>query len=238
MDLLDWGWMGDHLPALVDRTWQHLYLSAIALGLGFAISFVIGVIAYRWPRAYVPATVFAGVIFTIPSLAMYAGLVPITGLTIVTAEVPLVLYTLVILLRNVVAGFRAVPPDVLEAADGMGFRSWTRLVRVELPLAVPLIIAGLRVASVSTIGLTVISGTIGVAFGGLGFFIFEGISRVFATEIYFGAVPTILLALAADRLFVGVQALVTPWTRPAQPLSDSAASFTQVHVTDAGEQAA
>ena len=158
-----------------------------------------------------------------PQLAVFAALVPITGLSILTAEVPLVMYTLVILLRNVVAGFDATPPDVLEAADGMGFRRPLRLRQVELPLAVPLMVAGLRVASVSTIGLVTITGTISSAFGGLGFFIFEGYQRGFPTEIYVGAIPSIVLALAADILFVRIQRRITPWTHPPTPVTEAAA---------------
>jgi osmoprotectant transport system permease protein len=139
--------------------------------------------------------------------------VPIFSLSTLTAEVPLVLYTLVILLRNVVAGFDSVPADVREAADGMGFRRGARLARVELPLAVPLIVAGLRVASVSTIGLVTITGVLGQSLGGLGRFIFDGIQIGFPTEIYLGAVSTIVLSLLADRFFVWLQRVVTPWSR-------------------------
>jgi osmoprotectant transport system permease protein len=216
--MLDWGWIGSHLPQIAARTGQHIQLTAIALIAGFAISFAIGVAATRWRAIYVPAAIFAGVVFTIPSIALFAALVPITRLSILTAEVPLVLYTLVILLRNVVSGFDAVPNDVLEAADGMGFRRTTRLLRVELPLAVPLIIAGLRVASVSTIGLVTITAILGQTLGGLGFFIYEGMSRFFATEIYAGAIPTIALALVVDRLFVLLQRLATPWAQRVRPL--------------------
>jgi osmoprotectant transport system permease protein len=215
---MDWGWLGDHIPQLISRTGQHLYLTVIALAVGFAISFVIGVAVTRWRILYPPATVFAGAVFTIPSLALFAALVPITSISVLTAEVPLVLYTLVILLRNIVAGFDAVPADVREAADAMGFRRGTRLLRVELPLAVPLIIAGLRVASLSTIGLVTITAILGQTLGGLGFFIFEGMNRFFPTEIYAGAIPTILLALLADRFFVLVQRLVTPWAQRVRPL--------------------
>ena len=109
------------------------------------------------------------------------------------------------------AGLQAAPPEVREAADGMGFRAAGRLWSVELPLAVPLIIAGLRVAAVSTIGLVTITATLGDALGGLGFFIYEGMNRFFPTEILVGAIPTILLSLAADRAFVWLQARVTPW---------------------------
>lgn len=219
---MDWAWIAGHLPAIGERMAQHLYLAAIAVLVGFVISFTIGVAATRWRAIYLPAAIFAGIIFTIPSLAMFSALVPITRLTVLTAEIPLVLYTLVILLRNVVAGFDAVPADVREAADGMGFQRATRLVRVELPLAIPLIIAGLRVASVSTIGLVTITAVLGNSLGGLGFFIYEGMTRFFATEIYAGAIPTILLALAADRFFVLLQRLVTPWARPPRPLEGTA----------------
>ena len=220
--MFDWGWIVDHIPAIFYRTGQHLYLATIAIAVGFAISFGIGVLATRRRAIYPPAVAIAGIFYTIPSLAVFAALVPITGLSILTAEVPLVMYTLVILLRNVVAGFDATPPDVIEAADGMGFRRALRLRQVELPLAVPLMVAGLRVASVSTIGLVTITGTISSAFGGLGFFIFEGYQRGFPTEIYVGAVPSILLALAADMLFVRIQRRITPWTHPPTPVTEPA----------------
>jgi osmoprotectant transport system permease protein len=210
--MLDWAWIADHLDELAFRTAQHLYLAAIALAIGFAISFAIGVAATRWRAIYLPAAMFADVVFTIPSLALFSAFVLITGIGVVTAEIPLVLYTLVILLRNVVAGFDSVPPDVREAADGMGFRRGARLWQVELPLAVPLIVAGLRVASVSTIGLVTITGVLGQSLGGLGRFIFDGIQIGFPTEIYLGAVATIVLSLLADRFFVWVQSRVTPWT--------------------------
>ena len=221
--MFDWGWIVDHIAAILYRTGQHLYLAAIAIAVGFAISFGIGVLATRRRAIYPPAVAVAGIFYTIPSLAVFAALVPITGLSILTAEVPLVMYTLVILLRNVVAGFDATPPDVLEAADGMGFRRPLRLRQVELPLAVPLMVAGLRVASVSTIGLVTITGTISSAFGGLGFFIFEGYQRGFPTEIYVGAIPSIVLALAADVLFVRIQRRITPWTHPPTPVTEAAA---------------
>jgi osmoprotectant transport system permease protein len=211
--MLDWAWIADHLDELAARTGQHLYLAVIALAVGFAISFTIGVAATRWRAIYLPAAIFADVVFTIPSLALFAAFVPIFSLSTLTAEVPLVLYTLVILLRNVVAGFDSVPADVREAADGMGFRRGARLARVELPLAVPLIVAGLRVASVSTIGLVTITGVLGQSLGGLGRFIFDGIQIGFPTEIYLGAVSTIVLSLLADRFFVWLQRVVTPWSR-------------------------
>ena len=209
--MIDWAWMGDHLDDLVARLFQHLYLAAIAVVVGFAISFALSIWAIRRRRVYGPITATAGILYTIPSLALFAALVPITGLSLLTAEIPLILYTLLILVRNTVAGFDAVPPDVIESADGMGYRGRQRLWRVELPLATPLIVAGLRVACVSTIGLVAITGAIGDRFGGLGFFIFEGWRHFFPTEMLFGAVPAMLLAVAVDMLLVGVQRRVTPW---------------------------
>ena len=211
--MIDWAWLSDHVPALLYRTGQHLYLAAVAIAVGLAISLALGVVAARRRRLYPPFSLVAGLVYTIPSLALFAALVPIVGLNMLTAEVPLVLYTLVILFRNVVAGFDAVPPDVQEAADAMSYTSTSRLMRVELPLAVPLIMAGLRVATVSTIGLVTITATLGDAFGGLGYFIFEGARRSFPTEIYAGAILTILLALGLDRLFVHLQIRLTPWER-------------------------
>ena len=209
--MLDWGWLADHVPALLYRTGQHLALSAIAVCVGLAISLSLGVVAARRRRLYPPLLLAASLLYTIPSLALFAALVPIVGLSLLTAELPLILYTLVILFRNVVAGLDAVPDDVVESADAMSYAGSARLLRVDLPLAVPLILAGLRVATVSTIGLVTITATLGDAFGGLGFFIYEGARRSFATEIYAGAIPTILLALALDRLFVLLQTRLTPW---------------------------
>jgi osmoprotectant transport system permease protein len=217
--MIDAGWLVDHLGAILDRTIQHLYLAAIAVLVGFVLSFGLAILAIRRPRTWPPINGFSEILYTIPSLAVFAALVPITGLSLLTAEVPLIMYTLVIFVRNIVAGFTAVPADVLEAADAMGFRPWQRLWRVEVPLAVPLIMAGLRIASVSTIGLVVISGIIGDKFGGLGFFIFEGYHRNFPTEIFAGAIPSIALAIAADLVLVRVQGRMTPWATPAQAVT-------------------
>jgi osmoprotectant transport system permease protein len=162
---------------------------------------------------------------------MFAALVPITGLSLVTAVIPLTLYTLVIFVRNILTGLDSVPADVLEAADAMGFSRRERLRRVELPLAVPLVVGGLRLASVSTIGLVTISGILGDRFGGLGFFIFERPS--FPTEVWFGAIPVIVLAIGADLALQAVQRRIAPWARevravepgrPGQALRSDAAT--------------
>jgi len=209
--VIDWGWVGDHLGALLSRTIQHVELAAIAVAFGFAISFGLALLVIAYRRTFPVISGIAGILYTIPSLAVFAALVSITGLTIYTAELPLIMYTLVILVRNIVAGFDSVPRDVLEAADGMGYDRRERFQRIVLPLSVPLMVAGLRLASVSSIGLVTITATLGASFGGLGFFIFEGYHREFPTEILAGAVPSIVLAIVVDLAFVRLQRRLTPW---------------------------
>jgi len=213
--MIDWGWIAGHIPAILGRLGQHLEFAAIALVVGFGLSFGLAILSVRRRRLYPVVTVFAGIVYTIPSIALFSAMVTITGLSILTVEIPLVLYSFVIFVRNIVAGFDAVPPDVLEAAEGMGYTRNERLWRVEVPLAVPLMVAGLRVASVSTIGLVTITGILGSSFGGMGFFIFERLTG-FPTEVLVGAVGSIALALAADAGFAALQRRVTPWTRPAE----------------------
>jgi osmoprotectant transport system permease protein len=209
--MIDWGWIADHIPAIGARTLQHVELAGIALVVGFALSFALAILSVRVRSLYPIVAGLAGILFTIPSLALFSALVPTVGLSLLTVEIPLVLYTFVIYVRNIVAGFDSVPVDVLEAADGIGYTRNGRLLRVELPLAVPLMVAGLRLASVSTIGLVTISGVLGQAFGGLGFFIFE--RPTFATEILVGAVGSIVLAILADFLLGRLQRRLTPWNR-------------------------
>jgi osmoprotectant transport system permease protein len=212
--MIDWAWLADHLDELAFRTVQHLVLTAIAVGIGFLIAFGLALWSVRRRAVYGPVIALTGVAYTIPSLAMFALFIPITGISILTAEIPLVVYTLLILVRNMVAGFDTVPRDVLEAADGMGYPRDRRLWRIELPLAIPLIVSGVRLATVSTIGLVTITGILGDRFGGLGFFIFEGIRHSFPTEILMGAVPSILLAVGIDLLLVGLERRITPWSAP------------------------
>lgn len=211
---IDFAWMADHLDELAARTIQHIWLTLIAVAIGFAISFVLAIIAVRRRGAYGPILGVTDILYTIPSIALFAALVSITGITLLTVEIPLVMYTLVIFVRNIASGFDSVPADVLEAANGMGYTNRQRLWRVEVPLAVPLIVAGLRLATVSTIGLVTVSSILGDTFGGLGFFILEGYRRSFPTELYFGAIPSILLAIAFDLLFTRVQRRATPWSGP------------------------
>jgi osmoprotectant transport system permease protein len=211
--VIDWAWIVDHLDELGLKTIQHLYLAAVAVAIGFAISFGLAVWSIRRRSVHGPLVGVTGLLYTIPSLALFPLLIPVTGLTDATAIVPLVLYSLLIFLRNIVAGFDSVPRDVLEAADGCGYSARTRFWQAELPLALPLVVAGVRLATVSTIGLVTITGILGDRFGGLGHFIFEGIRRSFPTEIFAGAVGSIVLAIVVDLALVALQRRLTPWAR-------------------------
>jgi osmoprotectant transport system permease protein len=210
--LVRWDWIFAHTGPILDRVGQHLYLAVLAVAIGFAISFVLAAIAIRRRRLYPLVTLFATAVYTIPSFAMFAALVVVTGLSTFTAEVPLVLYTFVLLVPNIVAGFDSVPQDVLDAADGMGYTAGQRWWRVELPLAIPLVVSGLRLATVSTIGLVTVSAILGNQFGGLGYYILDGYHRTFTTEILVGGLLSIALAVLADFGFVLLQRLLTPWS--------------------------
>jgi len=211
--LILWDWTFNHLPDIWQRVVEHLELTGIAIGLGFVLAFVLSLAIRQLPILYSPITWVAGVLYTIPSLALFAFLIPFTGLTTLTAEIGLVSYTLLILVRNIVGGLRAVPPDVRESATGMGYSRWQMFWRIELPLAMIVIIAGVRVALVTTIGLVTVTGVIGQ--GGLGYLIWMGIQQFFATPLIIGAVLSIVLAVVLDGVLVLIQRQVTPWTRPA-----------------------
>jgi osmoprotectant transport system permease protein len=209
--LILWDWTFSHLPEIGQRIQQHLVLTGIAVSIGFVIAFVLSLAIRQVPALYAPVTWVTGILYTIPSLALFSLLIPFTGLSILTAEIGLVSYTLLILVRNIVGGLRSVPPDVREAAIGMGYSSWQMLWRIELPLALAVIIAGVRVAVVTTVGLVTVTGLIGQ--GGLGALIVLGIQQFFATPLVIGAVGSITLAVLLDGLLVLLQRWATPWTR-------------------------
>jgi osmoprotectant transport system permease protein len=158
-----------------------------------------------------PITAVTGILYTIPSLAAFALLLPIFSFSYLTAFIPLTSYTLLILFRNILAGFESVPREVLEAADGMGYRSRQRLVRVELPLAVPLTMAGVRLAAVTLIGLATVASILGSSFGGLGLLITEGLQTFFPTKYLLGGLLSVVLALIVDFLLRRVERRATPW---------------------------
>jgi osmoprotectant transport system permease protein len=189
---------------------DHAILTTIALVGGLAISLVLALVIRVDRRWNAPFTAATGALYTIPSLALFAVLVPITGLSVVTAEIGLISYTLLILLRGIVAGLDAVPADVLEAADGAGMSSRQRLLSIELPLALPYLVAGLRVATVTTIGLVMVTALIGE--GGLGQVMLRGFNFRNWTAVYAGAVLTVGLAVAADVGLVIAGRRLTPWS--------------------------
>jgi osmoprotectant transport system permease protein len=209
--LIDWTWIGSNADDIVERVLQHLRLTALPIVLGFLISLALAIWALRQPRLYTQVIALTGFLYTIPSLAAFAVLRPIFGLSLLTAVIPLTTYTLLILFRNIVAGFQSVPAEVLEAAEAMGYTSSQRLWRVQVPLAVPLTIAGVRLAVVTVIGLATVASILGDAFGGLGQFITEGLQQLFPTKYLLGAALSVVLAFLAHVFFVWLEKAVTPW---------------------------
>lgn len=206
-----WGWFEDNADDLWARTVEHLQLTGIAVGVGFAISLVLAALALRFRRTYAPITWVTGVMYTIPSVALFGFLIPYTHLGYLSAEIGLVSYTLLILVRNIVAGVDGVPAAVKEAADGMGYRPWRRFVSVDLRLATPAIVAGLRIATVTTIGLVTVTFLVGL--GGYGAFIASGLSRTYSTPVVVGAALSFAMAVVFDLVLLGVERLATPWAR-------------------------
>ena len=209
-----WDWIGRNLDDLWAATQEHIVLTVIAVGVGLIISLGLSIVALRWRKTYAPITWVTGILYAIPSLALFAFLVPITGLTMLTAQIGLVSYTLLILSRNIVAGIDGVPESVLEAARGMGYTPRRMFIDIQLPLALPVIMAGIRIATVTTIGLVTITALIGQR--GLGFFILRGLqffSAIGTTQILAGTVLSVALAMGADLGLLGLEKLLTPWAR-------------------------
>lgn len=176
---------------------EHVGLVAVALALALIISLPVGIGSARRPRLYAAVMAVTGILYTIPALALFALLIPIMGLGAKPAVTALVLYSLLILIRNVATGLRQVPAEILEAADGMGYGRGRRLLRIELPLAMPVIVAGIRVTAVTLISVATVAAYINA--GGLGDIIFQGITQDFGEKILAGAVATSLLAILADE---------------------------------------
>ena len=209
-----WAWIPDHQHEIYAYLREHMALTALSVLYGFLISLPLAVFAAR--RRAVAAVVVPVVnsLYTIPSVALLGLLLPITGTGREPAVIALTLYSLAILVRNMLEGLRGVSADVLDAADGMGYTRWRRLLRVELPLALPAIVAGIRLATVSTIGLVTV--TFIVDQGGLGRFIQDGYQRDFHTPLVVGIVLSVALAIVADVLLVRVERAVTPWRRASR----------------------
>ena len=191
-----WDWLGHHTDVIWQALVQHIQLTGIAVLGGLAIATPVGLLVWRWRALRNPVLSVAGILYTIPSLALFALLVPFTGLTVVTAEIGLVSYTILILVRNIVVGLDGVPAEIREAATG-------------IPLALPVIVAGVRLATVTTIGLVTVTALLGE--GGLGQLILAGLIQDFKTPLVVGLAGSVVLAVAADLLLAGAQRLATPW---------------------------
>lgn len=209
--MIDWDWIGRNAAEILNRTWEHLFLTLVPVGVGILISLGLTAIVLVWRRAYGPITLLAGVLYTIPSLALFAALIPVVGLNATNAIIALTSYTLLILVRNFVAGIDGVPAATIEAADGMGYTRSARFWRMEVPLALPVIIAGIRIATITTVGLVTVSVVLGL--GGYGFFIYRGFQARQITQTLVGLVLSIVLATLLDLVFVGIRRWLTPWTR-------------------------
>jgi len=211
-------WSGFSIDGNWDVVWYwtlvHLRITIIALVLGAVVAFPVGLAGYRWRRTYPVFLGVSNVLYTIPSLSLIVLLGLGFGLGLLNDRpliVALAIYTLAILVRNLVEGLRAVPEPVTDAATGVGYTPLRRLLRVELPLALPAIFAGLRVAAVSTISLVSVGGVLGR--GGLGYLFFEGYRRNRPTEIVAGIIASILLAVVVDLVLVFSRRAMTPWIR-------------------------
>lgn len=207
------GWFFHNWSVVFEpRLIEHLELTAIAVGVGMAIAFTAAIIAYEQAWFETPFSLLSAFLYTIPSIALFELLVQVTGINRFTAEVGLVSYTLLILFRNTLTGLRGVPPATIEAAQAMGLTPRQSLMRVELPLAVPAIMAGVRIATVTTISLTTVAAYIGA--GGLGEPIFEAIQSGFKTEFLAAGGLAIALAIVTDIGLVLLQRAITPWSKP------------------------
>lgn len=206
-----WDWVERHLADIGQALAEHVLLTVVAVAGGLVIAWPLALAARRWARVRGPVLVGSGALYTIPSLALFALLLPFTGLTPVTAEIGLIVYTLAILVRNIVVGLDGVPADVREAAAGMGYGPVRRLVVLDVPLALPAILAGVRLATVTTVALVTITALIGE--GGLGRLILDGLIRDFRTPLVVGGALSIALAVSADVGIARAQRALMPWVR-------------------------
>ncbi len=209
--IIDWDWIWTHGDDMWQATIEHTLLTVIAVIVGVILSTGLSLVALRWRGTYPTITWVTGILYTIPSLALFVSLVPLFGLSILTAEIALVSYTLLILIRNMVSGVDSVSEQVIEASVGMGMTPRQAMTSVRIPLALPAIFAGIRIATVTTVGLVTVTALIGR--GGYGVFILRGIRRQFLTEALVGTLLSVLLAIVLDAALLGVERWATPWTR-------------------------
>jgi osmoprotectant transport system permease protein len=205
------GWIADNFDRYVDPFWQHVFLTLASVAIGFAIAFSLALLAHRRRWLVGPITQVTGILYTLPSVAVFFLLLPFTGRGNTTAIIALVAYTLLILFRNIVAGLENVPAETRDAGRGMGLTPRQLLWRVEMPLALPEIMAGLRIAVTTTVGLAALAFLAGA--GGLGEALFDDIN--FRSNVLVAGGLAILLAVVLDLLILALQKALTPWTRTA-----------------------
>lgn len=212
--LLRWSYLYEQWDRIAEALIQHVQLTLLAVTFGFLISAGLAFVGLKYRWSVTPITLFAAFLYTIPSVAFFGILVSYLGLGLLTALIPLTAFTILILVTNIMDGFQSVPASVREAADGMGLTPTQRLLTVEVPIAVPYVINGLRIATVTTVGLVTVAAIVG--YGGLGRLILDGLRRAFWTPLTIGASLSILLALLFDLLFFALGAWLTPWARRRQ----------------------
>jgi osmoprotectant transport system permease protein len=207
-------WLADNWRTVLELARSSLYLSAVPLVIGLVVSLPLGWAAKRWSRSYPAIITTTGLLYTIPSLALFVIMPIVLGTKIldpVNVVVAMTIYTVALLVRTVADGLRAVPEDIEQAATAMGYRGFRRLFGVELPLAVPVISAGLRVAAVSNVSIVSVASLVGVS--QLGDLLVDGYNRVIWGELVTGILACIVLALLLDLVIVGGTRLMTPWVR-------------------------
>ena len=204
-----WSWIPGNWPLIWQLTKENAYLGVVPALIGLVISLPLGVVAARWRWFYPPVLAAVNILYAVPSLALFIALIPAFGLTDTTVVIALTVFSLCVILPNVVAGMRSVPPATRQAATAMGFGWLRRLVTVELPLATPVIIAGLRIAVVAGISLASVGQLIGVS--SLGYLFIDGLQRSFPTEIWVGLFLVIVLALVCDLILIIIRRALTPW---------------------------
>ncbi|GAA1367423.1 ABC transporter permease [Streptomyces beijiangensis] len=209
---------GEYLTSRREILWdavvQHLQLTVVSVLIGLLLAVPLAVAARRWRWAAGPVLGLTTVLYTIPSLAMFSLLLPVYGLSASLVIAGLVLYSLTLLVRNILAGLRSVPEETRQAARGMGYGPIRMLFAVELPLSLPAAMAGLRIATVSAVSLVTVGAIVG--HGGLGNLIYTGMNTYFKAQVLTASVLCVVIAIAADLLLLGVQRLLTPWTRAVQ----------------------
>lgn len=211
---MSWDWVASNQERIVELLGFHVYLALVPVLLGLALALPIGFAVARWTSLYAPMLAVSAILFSVPSLSLFIILPAILGtqmLNSINIVVALTIYAGSLLVRSVVDGLRSVPEHITQAASALGYERWRRLLKIELPIAVPFIVAGLRFVTVANISMVSVGALIGI--GGLGQLFTDGFNRDFATPIVVGVVLSVLLALAADLLIVLVERVLTPWTR-------------------------